>query len=71
MQARWTIADIVVVDPSSTSTADLSTGTTTINLQANTHITIIYQNTEQPHLDCCHKNPCQCNPCTQCHQKPC
>jgi len=73
MQSGWAIADIVIADPSGTSTADLSTGTATINLQAGTHITIIYQNTEQPCPDCCNckQDLCQCNPCSVCHQKPC
>jgi hypothetical protein len=74
MQPGWVITDIVVVDPSGTSTSDLSTGTAFINLQAGTHVTILYQNTEQTHPDCCNqcnKNPCQCNPCSDCHQKPC
>ncbi|MDR0492401.1 MAG: hypothetical protein LBH74_02000, partial [Nitrososphaerota archaeon] len=74
LQVGWVISDIVVVDPSGTSTADLSTGTATINLQAGTHVTIIYQNTEQTRPDCCNqcnKDPCQCPPCGDCYQKPC
>ena len=73
MQTGWAISDIIVADPSGTSTTDLSTGTVTINLQAGTHITIIYQNTEQirPDCNCCKKDPCQCKPCNDCHQNPC
>ena len=73
LQSGWVLSDIVIADPSGTSTFDLSTGTATINLQAGTHVTVIYQNTEQPHPDCCNcnKDPCQCPPCSDCHQKPC
>jgi uncharacterized repeat protein (TIGR02543 family) len=73
LQSGWVLSDIVIADPSGTSTSDLSTGTATINLQAGTHVTVIYQNTEQPHPDCCNcnKDPCQCPPCSDCHQKPC
>jgi len=70
MQPGWVLSNIVIADPSGTSTADLSTGTATINLQAGTHVTILYQNTQQPHPECCNKDPCQCNPCNQCNQKP-
>jgi len=73
MQPGWALANIVIADPSGTSTFDLTTGTATINLQANTHITIIYQNTEQTHPDCydCENKPCQCKSCNDCYQKPC
>ncbi|MDR0493367.1 MAG: hypothetical protein LBH74_07010 [Nitrososphaerota archaeon] len=62
LQAGWVISDIVVVDPSGTSTFDLSTGTAFINLQAGTHVTILYQNTEQLHPDCCNKDPVNATP---------
>ncbi|MDR0493598.1 MAG: hypothetical protein LBH74_08200 [Nitrososphaerota archaeon] len=72
LQAGWIISDIVIVDPSGTSTADLSTGTAFINLQAGTHVTILYQNTEQTRPDCnCNKNPCQCKPICTSNQPPC
>ncbi|MDR0493109.1 MAG: hypothetical protein LBH74_05680 [Nitrososphaerota archaeon] len=58
LQAGWVISDIVVVDPSGTSNVDLSTGTAFINLQAGTHVTILYQNTEQ--IPCVVERPCEC-----------
>jgi uncharacterized repeat protein (TIGR02543 family) len=73
MQAGWAISDIVVVDPSNAYTVDLSTGTVAINLQAGSHVTVIYQNIQhqQPYPDCCNNTPCQCQPCNDCSQRPC
>ena len=62
MQADWAITDIIIVDRSGgTSTADLSTGTATINLQPGAYVTIIYSNTKQTPTDCCPTN-CKCKP---------
>jgi hypothetical protein len=44
-----------------TSTADLSTGTATINLQPGAYVTIIYSNTKQTPTNCCPTN-CECKP---------
>ncbi|MCL2432442.1 hypothetical protein [Candidatus Bathycorpusculum sp.] len=74
MQAGWTISDIIIADPSGTSTADLSTGTATINLQAGSHVTIIYQNTQHSKPSPCPPTPCppkpSCPP-TPCPPTPC
>ncbi|MCL2477333.1 hypothetical protein [Candidatus Bathycorpusculum sp.] len=62
IQAGWTITDIIIVDRSGgTSTADLSTGTATINLQPGAYVTIIYSNTKQTPTNCCPTN-CECKP---------
>jgi len=64
MQVGWVISDIIVVDPSGTSTVDLLTGTATIDLQSGSHVTVIYQNTQQTPPGCnCNQTPCQCRSC--------
>ena len=70
MQPCWTITGIIVVDPSGASTADLATGTATINLQAGSQVTIIYQNTEQTKPDCCCCKPCDCKDDCKDHKHP-
>jgi uncharacterized repeat protein (TIGR02543 family) len=67
LQTGWMIDDIIVVDPLGTSTVDLATGTATINLQAGSHVTIIFQNTQQPQPGC-GKNPCECQ--NNCNNQP-
>ncbi|MDR0373475.1 MAG: hypothetical protein LBI79_07975, partial [Nitrososphaerota archaeon] len=73
-QAGWKLVNILIDDPSGNATqTDLSTGTVFITLQAGSHVTLIYQNTQQhqpPCHDCC-KKPCECRPCCDCSQKPC
>jgi len=46
--AGWSIANILIDDPAGNSTANLSTGTATIDLQPGSHVTIVYQNMEVP-----------------------
>jgi hypothetical protein len=45
--AGWSLSSIIVNDPNGGSTVDLVTGTATINLQANNHVTVVFVNVEE------------------------
>jgi len=69
-QANWCLSNIIIDDPTNTSTANLSAGIASINLEPGTHVTVIYQNTQQtqPPCECPPTPPCNCQP--DCNPNP-